>query len=161
MNERIEKAFNEQIKNELESAYIYLAMSAYFESQGWKGMAKWMRTQVKEEQAHAMKFYDHIFERNGRVHFTALAQPKTEWASPVEAWKEAYKHEQFITGTIKNLAKLAEGEGDYSARPLLDWFLNEQIEEEDQTRTVVDALEKIGTSMPGLFMLDAQLGKRE
>ena len=161
MNEKMERAFNEQIKNELESAYIYLAMSAYFESLGWKGMAKWMRKQTMEEEKHAMKFYDHICDRGGRVHLAALAQPKVEWSNPLDAWKEAFKHEQFITGTINNLAKLAEAEGDYSSRPLLAWFHDEQIEEEDQTRVVVDALEKIGSSMPGIFMLDAELGKRE
>ncbi len=161
MNSKLEKAMNEQIKHELESAHLYLAMSAYFESIGMDGMANWMRVQVKEETEHAMKFYGHIVDRGGRVQLTALAQPKAEWANPIEAWKEADKHEDFITGKINDLVKLAQAEHDFAAIPLLNWFITEQIEEEKNTSAIVSDLEKIGPSGAGLLMLDKQFGKRD
>lgn len=161
INEKIEKAFNEQVKHELESAYIYLSMAAYFYSKGLDGMASWMKTQAGEEYEHAMKFFDHIRDRDGRVHLAALAQPTAEWSSPLDAWKAAYKHEQFITSRIHTLTELANNERDFTALPMLNWFLNEQIEEEAQTSKVVADLEKAGTSGGALLMVDKQLGKRE
>lgn len=161
INEKVEKAFNEQIKHELESAYIYLSMAAYFHHINLDGMAAWMQKQAKEEYAHAMKFFEHIRDRDGRVHLSAISQPQGEWSSPLEAWKAAYKHEQFITQRIHALTKLANDEADYTAQPMLHWFLNEQIEEEAQTLKVVEDLEKVGTSGGGLLMIDRHLGKRE
>ena len=161
MNEKIERAFNEQIKHELESAYLYLSMAAYFHKNGWDGMANWMRKQAREEQKHAMRFFEHIVDRDGRVQLAALAQPKLEWNSATDAWEAAYKHEQFITSRIHTLAKLIEDEKDYTARPMLDWFLNEQIEEEAQTLQVLDKAQKTGNSAGGLMVLDHHLGKRE
>ena len=161
INEKIQQAFNEQINHEIGSAYIYLSMAAYFYSQNLEGMANWMKVQAKEEMVHAMKFFTHIIDRDGKVVLGALEKPKTSWATPVDAWKDAYKHEQFITGKIHSLVKLAAGESDYASTPLLNWFEDEQIEEEQQTIRVVQLLEKIGTSGAGLVMLDKELGKRE
>ncbi|MFA4875437.1 MAG: ferritin [bacterium] len=161
INEKIEKAFNEQIKHELDSAYLYLSMAAFFHRKNLDGMAAWMQVQAKEEYKHAMKFFDHIRDRDGRVHLQALGQPTAEWGTPLDAWKAAYKHEQFITQRIHELMKLAQGENDYSALPLLNWFLDEQIEEESQTLKVVQDLEMAGTSAGTLLMLDKHLGKRE
>ncbi len=161
INERIEKAFNEQIKNELESAYIYLSMAAYFHSQNLDGMAQWMRVQAKEEVGHAMKFFDHIRDRQGRVTLLPLTPLKTDWSSPLEAFQDAYEHEQFITGKINELVKLADDESDPPASVLLQWFVNEQVEEEANTSKTVQTLELVGDSGPGLIMLDRELGKRE
>ena len=161
ISEKIQNAFNEQIKYEVESAYLYLSMAAYFNSLNLEGMAKWMLVQREEELKHVKKFFDHINDRNGRVHLQAIGAPKTEWSSPLDAWKEAYKHEQFITSKINVLVKLTQTENDYAATPLLNWFLDEQIEEEASTLKVAQKLERVGPSGAGLVMLDKELGKRE
>jgi len=161
IGKRMQDAMNEQIKHELESAYLYLSMVAYFNAEGLDGMAQWMRVQTQEEVAHAMRFFDHINERGGRVELLPLAQPKKEWASPLEAFKAAYKHEQFITGTIDNLVKIAEEENDNPAKIMLQWFVSEQVEEEDSTKKVVDLLERVGDSGHALIMVDRELGARQ
>ena len=151
---------NEQVKNEMESAYIYLSMVAWFHSQNLDGMAHWMRCQVHEETIHAMKFIDHIIDRGGTVELLDLKQLKKTWKSPLEAFADAYAHEQFITGKIHDLIKLARKENDFSAEPLLNWFNNEQIEEENNAEKIMRQLEQIGGSKEGLFMLDRELGAR-
>jgi ferritin len=160
MNRNIENAFNEQIKNEIYSAYIYMAMSAYFANTGWDGMSNWMKIQAQEEMTHAMKFWEHIVDRGGRVELMAIDKPPLEWSSPLDAFQTAYKHEQFISGTIRNLAKLATAEGDYESRPMLDWFLNEQIEEEAHSSKICQQIERLGGAPGGMAMLDRELGTR-
>jgi ferritin len=154
------EAMNMQIKHELESYYIYLSMVAYFHEQNLDGMAHWMRCQAHEEMIHAMKFFDHIIDRGGNVKLLDLKQIKTTWKSPLEAWKDAYAHEQFITGKINELIKISREENDYNAEPLLHWFANEQIEEEKNTDKAVKELEMIDNSTGGLFMVDRELGAR-
>jgi len=160
IGKKMQQALNEQIKHELESAYIYLSMAAYFHSEGLDGMAHWMRVQAKEEMAHAMKFFDHIRERDGVIELLALAKPKTEWSSPLAVFQDAYKHEQFVTAKINALVELATEEADYPASILLQWFVTEQVEEEASASAVVQQLERIGDSGNGLIMLDRELGKR-
>lgn len=160
INEKIQQAMNEQIKHEFDSAYLYLSMSAWFTSQGFDGMATWMRVQAKEEQEHAMKFFDHIHERGGRVDLLALSKPKTEWSSPQNAFEEAYKHEQFITGKIHSLVKISNETQDFASTTMLNWFVDEQVEEEANASKIAQTLGRIGTSGSGLVMLDRQLGKR-
>ncbi|MBN2092850.1 ferritin [candidate division KSB1 bacterium] len=160
LSEKMKNLMNTQIKNELESAYLYLSMAAYFESDGWDGMSSWMKVQAQEEVNHAMKFYAHLQERDSRVKLAGLAEPKFEWKSPLDAFKAAYAHEQFITGTINNLMKLAVEESDYAAQGLLQWFVNEQVEEEASALKVVQMLERVGDSGNGLVMLDHKLGER-
>lgn len=160
IGKRMQDAMNEQIKHELESAYLYLSMVAYFHSESLDGMAQWMTVQAQEELAHAMKFFNHIDERDGRVELKALSQPQKEWASPLEAYKAAYNHERFITDKINDLVKLASEEGDHAAGILLQWFVTEQVEEESSTLKVVDLLERIGDSGHGLIMADRELGTR-
>ncbi len=160
IGKKMEEAMNQQIKHELESAYLYLSMVAYFHSQGLDGMAQWMRAQTQEEIVHAMKFFDHIKERGGRVELLPLAQPKRDWTSPLEAFQEAYQHEQFITSKIDDLVRLAAQEEDHPAGILLQWFVSEQVEEESSTSQVVQMLERIGDSGHGLIMLDRELGAR-
>jgi ferritin len=160
INEKVSKAFNEQIQKELYSAYLYLSMAAYFHSRGLDGMAQWMRVQAFEEVNHAMKFFDHIVERDGRVELLGLEKPPTEWKSALNAFEAAYKHEQYITGSINDLVKLAETEKDYASKSLLQWFVDEQVEEEASVSKIAQELEMVKDSPQGLLMIDRELGAR-
>jgi len=160
INEKIEKAFNEQINNEIFSAYLYYSMSAYFHSIGLDGMAQWMKVQALEELTHAQKFFDHIVERDGRVELGAIEKPQIEWKSPLEAFEAAYKHEQFITGKINELMKLSRDENDYASQGMLQWFVDEQVEEEASTSKIAQQLQMINDSPNALLMLDRELGTR-
>jgi ferritin len=151
---------NEQIKNELESFYIYLSMVAYFHAQNLDGMAHWMRCQAHEEMIHAMKFYDHIIDRGGTVELLNLKQLKTKWKSPLEAWQDTLEHEKFITAKIHDLVKLSRKENDIASDTLLNWFSKEQIEEESNAEKVLRQMEMIGDSKQGIYLLDRDLAAR-
>ena len=157
---RVRDEMNEQIRHELESYYIYLSMVAWFHAHNLDGMAHWMRVQAHEEMIHAMKFFDHIVERGGTVELLALKQLKTEWSSPLEAWKDAYAHEQFVSDRIRTITKVVREEMDYTAEPLCAWFNNEQIEEESNASKAVANLEMVGDDRQGLLMLDREMGAR-
>jgi len=157
---KIEEAFNEQVRYELESAYIYLAMAAYFQDEGLDGMARWMHAQTQEEVTHAMRFYKHIAERGGRVGLQALAEPRREYKSALDAFEAAYRHEQFITGRINTLMLLSREENDFASQGLLQWFVDEQVEEEDNTSRVARQLKVVDSDGRGLLMLDRELGQR-
>jgi ferritin len=157
---KILKAFNEQIQAELYSAYLYLSMVTYFHDIGLDGFAQWMRVQTLEEQTHAMKFFDHLVERGGRVELMEIEKPPLKWKSPLDAFTAAYKHEQYITGRINKLVKLAETEKDYASKSLLQWFIDEQVEEEASTSKIADELKMIKGTPQGLLMLDRELGTR-
>jgi ferritin len=160
-SKKLENAINKQINAELWSAYLYLSMSAYFESINLSGFANWMRVQAQEEVNHAMKFYNHIIERRGRVLVSAIAATPTTWKSPLSTFDEAFKHEQKVTGMIENLANIAAAEKDYATTSMLNWFHDEQVEEELSTDTIVQKLKMIEKSTGGLFMLDRELAKRK
>ena len=130
---RVRDEMNVQVKHELESYYLYLSMVAWFHANNLDGMAHWMRVQAHEEMIHAMKFFDHIIERGGGVELLDLKQGKTSWASALEAWKDAYAHEQYISERIRTITKVVREEADFTAEPLCAWFNNEQIEEESST----------------------------
>ena len=130
MKEKVLKELNDQMNREMFSSYLYLSMAAYFEAEGLGGFSAWMEEQAKEEWFHAMKFYNFIHERNGRVALQAIKEPKFEWKSPLDVFKEAYKHEQFITGHINDLVNLAIKEKDHATQIFLQWFVTEQVEEE-------------------------------
>ena len=157
---KIVDAFNKQINEEIASAYIYLSMAAWFEEAGYEGMARWMRVQFQEELEHAMKFFDHIVSRGARVVLEAVKKPKGDWKSPLDAFRDAYKHEQYITGKIDELVKLARAESDNAAEVFLAWFVNEQVEEEESTQKTVQLLEKVKDAPGPLVMVDRELGKR-
>jgi len=161
MNTKLEKAFNDQLKNELESEYIYYAMAAYFEEQNLSGMAKWMMKQAEEEHEHAMKFFKYIVERGNRTVFTALAKPPISWKSPLAVFEAALKHEQFITKKINDLINLASKEKDTAAHIFLHWYVEEQVEEEANASAIVEQLKMVGNAKQALLMLDSQLGRRE
>jgi ferritin len=160
IGERIGKAMNDQIKHELESYYIYLSMVAYFESNSLDGMGHWMRCQAQEEMIHAMKFFAHIVDRGGKVILQDLKQIKTEWASPLEAFKDAYEHEQFISSKINELTTIAREEKEYASEPMLSWFADEQVEEEANASKIMDQLEMVGDNKSALLLIDRELGAR-
>ena len=160
IGERLNHAINEQIKNELESYYIYLSMAAWFHARSLDGMGHWMRCQAHEEMIHAMKLYNHVLDRGGEVVLQDLKQLKTQWNSPLEVFQDAFEHEQFITGKINDLTTIAREEKDYAAEPILAWFSDEQIEEEATASKVTDELEMVGEDKSGLLMLDRELGGR-
>lgn len=160
MNERIEKGFNEQINEELFSSYVYLGMAAHFESLNLGGFASWMRHQAQEEVEHAMRFFTHINRRGGRVTLKAIGEPPSDFGSPLEAFEKALAHEQHITGTINTLYEMALEEKDYPAQLELQWFIDEQVEEEENTGNVVELLKMAGDNKGALLMLDRELGKR-
>jgi ferritin len=160
IGKKMRDLMNEQIKNELESYYIYLSMVAYFHSRNLDGMAHWMRCQAHEEMIHAMKFYDHIIDRGGTVELLNLKQLKTKWKSPLEAWQDTLEHEKFITAKIHDLVKLSRKENDIASDTLLNWFSKEQIEEESNAEKVLRQMEMIGDSKQGIYLLDRDLATR-
>jgi len=160
MSKPMQDAINEQINKELFSSYLYLSMAAYFASKNLDGFSKWMHAQAGEEREHAMKLYEHLEDRGGRVLLKAIAAPKTEWASNLEAFKEAAAHEAMVTASIYSLYELAMQEKDYPAQVLLQWFISEQVEEEKNAAGIVADLELIEERGTAVLMLDKQLGKR-
>jgi ferritin len=157
----VEKAINEQINAELYSAYLYLSMAGYFESQNLKGFAHWMQAQTKEEVSHAMKMYGFVFERSGKVTLKAIENPQSSWKSPLNAFESVYEHEQKVTDLINKLVEVARSENDIASENFLMWFIDEQVEEEAHASEIVEKLKMIGDARQGLFMLDRELGKRE
>jgi len=160
-SKKVQDAMNDQIQRELESAYIYLSMAAYFDSSNLPGFAHWMRVQFQEEQAHAFKFYDFVYDRGGQVILQAIGQPPVEFQSPLDAFEKALAHEQKITGHINDLYALAVEEKDYASQILLQWFVEEQVEEEKSAGDIVDMLDRIGDSYHALVMLDRELSRRQ
>ncbi len=160
INKVVQDAMNEQINKELYSAYVYLSMSAYFTGANLPGFAHWMRVQGKEEQEHAMKFYDFIHDRGGAVTLKALAQPPADFKSPVAVFQEAFAHEQRVTASIHQLYETAVKEKDYPAQVMLQWFINEQVEEEKNAGEIVARLKIIGDHPGALFALDRELAAR-
>ena len=160
LNKTIQDAMNVQIKNELYSAYLYLSMSAYCESINFAGFAHWMRIQAQEEVEHAMKFYGFIHERGGRVVLQAIDQPPVEFQSPLDVFEKTLEHEQKVTGMIHDLYGLAVQEKDYASQIFLQWFVTEQVEEEDSATQIVETLKMIGDKHQALLMLDRELSRR-
>ena len=152
---------NEQINKELFSSYLYLSMAAYFEDKNLPGFANWMRVQADEEREHAMKFYDFILERGGRVLLKAIDAPKTEWTSSLEVAEEVAAHEAKVTASIYALYELALKEKDYPSQVMLQWFISEQVEEEKNAAEIVTTLKLIEERGTAVLMLDHQLAKRK
>jgi ferritin len=161
ISKTLQDAINEQINFELFSAYLYLSMSAHFETQNLSGFANWTRVQYQEETGHAMKLYKYVFDRSGAVTLKAIAQPATKFKTPLDIFKEVLKHEQKVTSLINKLYELAVKERDYAAQIFLQWFINEQVEEEKNATDIINMLEMIGDSPVSLIMADRQLGARK
>ena len=160
IGKKMEKAINGQINAELYSAYLYASMSAWFSSRNLPGFANWMRVQVQEEMLHVAKFYDYLHSRGGKVLLAPIDGPPTDWQSPLDAFSAVYAHEQKVTSLINGLVDVAIKEKDHAARLFLDWFVNEQVEEEESASGVVNQLRLMADAPGGLFMLDRELGQR-
>jgi ferritin len=160
ISKKMQDALNEQINAELYSAYLYLSMVAYFKSINLPGFATWMRVQTQEEIVHAMKIYDYVNERGGRVILKSIGEPQTEWKSPLAAFEAAYGHEQKVTGLINGLVNLAIEEKDHAANMFLQWFVNEQVEEESNADAIVQKLKLMSDAPGGMYMLDNEMGQR-
>ena len=152
---------NEQIKHELYSAYLYLSMAAHFEVVDLSGFASWMRIQAAEEQEHALKFFDHILDRGGKVVLQTIDQPSVEFGSPTSVFEEVLEHEQKVTALIHKLYTLAVQENDYASQLFLGWFVNEQVEEEKNASLIVNTLKMVGDKGIALHRLDHELGERK
>ena len=153
-------AINDQIKAELDSAYIYLAMSAYFEAEGLSGMSHWMAKQHKEEIEHAEKFISYLYRRGARVIIPEIARPRENYTDALEVFRTAYAHEQYITSRIYKLVDMAAAEKDYATQSMLQWFVDEQTEEEDNTGGIVSKLEFFGGDKHGVYVVDRELSAR-
>lgn len=160
IGKKLNEVINEQIKNELESYYIYLSMAAWLHSKALDGMGHWMRVQAHEEMLHAMKFFNHLIDRGGKVALKDLKQLKTQWESPLEVFRDAFEHEKFISKKIDDLMAIAREEKEFASEPLLAWFTDEQIEEESNASKITDQLEMVGPDKSGLLMLDRELAAR-
>lgn len=159
--EKMHQAMNDQVHHEFESAYIYLSMAAYFEETNLPGFAHWMKIQYQEEIVHTFKFYDFINERGGSVKLQAIGQPPIDFASPLQVFKKALAHEQKITADIHALYELALEEKDYPSQSFLQWFIDEQVEEEQNAGDIVATLEMLKDSPHAILMLDKELAQRQ
>lgn len=160
LTERMENALNAQINAEMYSSYMYLAMAAYFEDKSLPGCAAWMKAQAQEELFHAMKFFDYVHERGGRVALQAIETPPSKWSSVVAVFEDTLAHEQKVTALINDLVDLALELKDHATNNFLQWFVAEQVEEEDSVKAVVDKLKLMGEAAGGMFMIDRELGQR-
>jgi ferritin len=160
LSTNLQAAFNDQINKELYSAYLYLGMSAWCEAANLSGSARWLQAQAQEEQSHAMKFYAFVHDRGGKVVLEAIAKPGQEYTSLLDLFEQVLEHERKVTALINGLYKAALTESDYPAQVILQWFINEQVEEEKNATMIVETLKMVGTQGASLFMVDRQLGSR-
>ena len=160
LSKKMQDALNKQLNAELYSAYLYLSMSAYFQSVHLGGFANWMRVQAQEELTHAIKFYDYVNERGGRVVLQPVEGPPAEWTSPLAVFEDTYRHEQKVTSLINELVNLVIAEGDHATNVFLQWFVFEQVEEEASADKIVQKLKLVGDTGSGLFMIDRELAQR-
>ncbi len=160
LKKKVFDSLNSQVNAEMYSAYLYLSMSTWFEAKSLPGFVNWMRCQAQEEMVHGMMIFDHLHERGAKVELQAIAAPPTKWETPLNVFEEVYKHECKVTGLIDGLVSLAAEEKDHATHSFLQWFVDEQVEEESSADDVVQKLRLIGKDSSGLFMLDAELAKR-
>jgi ferritin len=161
ISKTMQDAFCEQIKNEIYSAYMYLSMSAWFEAQDLPGFAHWMKAQFIEEETHALKMMEYVVDRDGEVTLMAIPQPPTTWTSAVEVYQKVLEHEQLVTSLIHKLYAAADKENDYTSQTFLQWFINEQVEEEKNADLIVEQLKSIGNMRGLLVMFDGHMTERK
>jgi len=154
------EGLNTQIKNELASAYTYLSMSAWCETQNLPGMAKWLRIQWEEETSHAMKLFDYVNARGGQVVLQAIEKPASKFKTPIGVFEEVLEHEKAVTASITKLYEAALKEKDYPTQIELQWFIKEQVEEEKHAEEIIELFKRAGEGGPMLLMVDRQLGMR-
>lgn len=160
INKKLEDQINYQINRELYSEYLYMSMAAYLEDQGLSGMAHFMEVQAQEEHFHAIKFYHYLNERGGRAVFNAIEQPPVEFDSPMAVFEESLKHEMLVTSLINKLMDMAIEIRDHAAKSFLNWYVDEQVEEEDSFQTIINKLTLVKGKGDGLLMLDKELSVR-
>jgi ferritin len=160
LSEKMLEALNKQMNAELYSSYLYMSMNAYFKSVNLDGFATWMFYQAQEELTHALKFYDFINSRGGRVKLMQVDAPPAQWASPLGVFEETLQHEQKVTALINDLVELSLEQRDHATNIFLQWFVTEQVEEEESVGGVLEQLKLVGEARGGLFMIDRELGKR-
>lgn len=160
LKDSVLKAFNEQINAEIHSAYLYLSMCAWFQNKGLSGFANWMKVQYQEELTHAMKFFDYIHERNGRVILDPIAGVPADFESIIDIFEKALAHEQKVTSMIDHLVEVAIAAGDHASQSFLNWFVDEQVEEEAGVIAILDSLRLINGEGNGIFMMDRELAAR-
>ncbi|MBW2435035.1 MAG: ferritin [Deltaproteobacteria bacterium] len=160
LTDKMQKALNGQMNAELYSSYLYLSMNAFFKSVNLDGFANWMYYQAQEELQHALKFYDFICQRGGRVQLAQIEAPPSEWKSPLNVFEDTLAHEQKVTGLINDLVEIAHEERDHASQIFLQWFVSEQVEEEDSVGGVLEQLKLMGEAKGGLFMMDREMAKR-
>jgi ferritin len=160
MDEKMIEALNSQLNAELYSSYLYLSMGTYFESDDMSGFANWMRVQAQEELSHAMKIYDYLIQRGDRVTLTQIDSPPVEWESALAVFEHVYKHELMVTDLINQLVNLSISLGDHATNNFLQWFVAEQVEEEESSSGVLKKVKMAINYPSGLFMLDNELALR-
>ena len=160
ISEKLHKAINAQINAELWSAYLYLSMSMDAESKGYKGVANWFFIQFKEEQDHARIFMNYLNSMDAKVELLPIEPVQTTWDSVLEMYKHTLKHEKVVTGLIRNLADIAAEDKDHASMNRLIWFIDEQVEEEESAREMIQAFEAVEGNKYGMYMLDKELAAR-
>jgi len=160
LSAKMQDSLNKQINEEYYSSYLYLAMAAYLDDMNLDGSAHWMRMQAQEEYQHAMKIFDYVSARGGRVELFTIEQPQKDWETPLHAFKASLDHEIYMTKNINVLADLALEEKDHATHNLMQWYIAEQVEEEATVDGIVKKLEMMGGNGPGLFMMDRELNNR-
>lgn len=160
LSEKMEEALNEQINKEIYSSYLYLAMSAYSSYVGLPGFAHWFRVQVEEENIHAMKLFDYINDQGGKVKLKEIKEPPMEFGTAMDMFQETLKHEQFITRSIHELVKLANAEKDEITASFLQWYVEEQVEEEENDNEIIAKLRGVDKNEYLIPAVDAELAKR-
>lgn len=161
INQKIENALNKQINEEFFSSYLYLSMSAYFDSKNLQGFANWMNLQSKEEYLHAMKIYDYLLLKGGTVKLDQLNKPQTDWATPLNVFEDTLTHEQHISKCINEIVDLSLEVKDHATHSFFQWFVTEQVEEEATALKIVEDLKLIGNNNSGIFLLDRELATRQ
>lgn len=160
INEKVGNILNEQVNKEFYSAYLYLSMSAYFSDLGLLGFANWMRVQAQEESAHASLIYDFLVDRGEKVILKAIDTPKNTWGGPLEVMEDVLKHEIYVTSLINNVVNVAEGVKDRATMSYMNWFVDEQVEEESNSQDIISKLKLIGDDKSALYLLDKDLAAR-
>ena len=160
LSKKLLNALNQQINDEYYSSYIYQAMVAYFEDMNLDGCAHWMKMQAEEEHLHALKIFNYVAERGGRVELFAVPKPPVGWDSPRAAFEAALEHEKLMTDKISKLADLAIEERDHATNNLMQWYVSEQVEEESNVDDILKKLDMMGDSGTGLFLMDRELKSR-
>lgn len=160
ISKKMEEALNGQLNKEMYSAYLYMAMSAYADSQGLKGIANWFMVQYHEEMVHAMKFYEYLQEQGNKVVLGAIEKPTGSFTTALSLYEAALKHERFITGSINDLVDIAIEEHDHASKAFLDWYVTEQVEEEQNAAEIIQTLKMIGDNSAALYLYDKELSAR-